>query len=283
MDQDAVKRDVEKGDTTVFDDIDPQKHLGRLENSIPLLVCLKGSLFQEPLVIQKALMSLGRLPQCDLYLNQGNVSRVHAFLRLDERGPAPVCTIRDNASRNGTFVNGARIKHETELRHGDTILIGDFVLGYYLRREAEVVMERRVTEALSRYGQSLRTGRIPADVPVRLRILIPEETFTPKIIEGRAKDLSTNGMRFVTEEVSQDLFSRLLTGKRHVRCEIHLPDTTADMMLNARVAWLHFDNRIKPELCSLGLEFRNVPAEAQEALSERLSRSEAEPLQQDGQ
>ncbi|MHC5022222.1 MAG: FHA domain-containing protein, partial [Planctomycetota bacterium] len=54
-----------------------------------------------------------------------SISRVHATIRIDEDGRA--WTIRDNASRNGIFINGRNVESH-QLRAGDQIRIGPTVL-----------------------------------------------------------------------------------------------------------------------------------------------------------
>jgi predicted component of type VI protein secretion system len=54
------------------------------------------------------------------------LSRLHAAF---ERYPSGWC-VRDLDSRNGTFVNGERIRLERPLRHGDEVLVGASRLRY---------------------------------------------------------------------------------------------------------------------------------------------------------
>lgn len=63
---------------------------------------------------------LGRLPECDVLLNDTLVSRIHARISVQENS----VVIEDLHSTNGVFVNGQRISHSLVLREGDRILIG---------------------------------------------------------------------------------------------------------------------------------------------------------------
>ena len=69
--------------------------------------------------IDKALFTIGRRTETDLRLAGADISRVHAEI-VTENGS---CTIRDRASRFGTFVNGERTT-ERVLEHGDQIQLG---------------------------------------------------------------------------------------------------------------------------------------------------------------
>jgi Protein of unknown function (DUF3662)/FHA domain len=72
----------------------------------------------EPVVI-------GRLPDCDVVLNDPNVSRRHAEIRRTH----DAVVVRDLGSTNGTRVNGAVIK-EQHLSGGDTITVGSTSVGF---------------------------------------------------------------------------------------------------------------------------------------------------------
>ncbi len=62
-------------------------------------------------------MRIGRNPDSDLVLTEGNPSRRHAELRVQDGG----IWLEDVGSANGTFVNGAEISAATKLNNGDRI------------------------------------------------------------------------------------------------------------------------------------------------------------------
>lgn len=71
---------------------------------------------------------LGRAPGSDLEIGwDPRVSGVHAH--LERRGPRWVIE-DDGLSRNGTFINGERLRGQRTLRDGDLIGIGDTVMGF---------------------------------------------------------------------------------------------------------------------------------------------------------
>lgn len=63
---------------------------------------------------------VGRLPECDVMIDDGLVSRMHA--RISVRDESVV--VEDLHSTNGIYVNGTRITHSALLREGDRLLIG---------------------------------------------------------------------------------------------------------------------------------------------------------------
>ena len=66
-------------------------------------------------------MTIGRSPDSDVFLDDVTVSRRHAELRRGAGG----WSIRDAESLNGTYVNRARIS-DHQLRGGDELQIGKF-------------------------------------------------------------------------------------------------------------------------------------------------------------
>ncbi len=78
----------------------------------------KGDLFQFNLQDKK--ITLGRSSDNDIPIQDPFASGHHAVIYPSDSR----YMIRDNNSKNGTFLNGKRIHRETELRKGDEILIG---------------------------------------------------------------------------------------------------------------------------------------------------------------
>lgn len=65
-------------------------------------------------------VTIGRLPECTISLNDGNISRQHAEVRA-----TPFAyVVADLGSTNGTLLNGVRITGEARLSDGDIISFG---------------------------------------------------------------------------------------------------------------------------------------------------------------
>jgi hypothetical protein len=78
------------------------------------------------LVIAPAGATIGRSRQCDIVLNDPNVSREHAEVR--QRGEQ--WFVRDLGSTNGTALNGRRLSGAEQVNSGDEIEIGTSVIGF---------------------------------------------------------------------------------------------------------------------------------------------------------
>lgn len=71
-------------------------------------------------------LSIGRHPECDVVLNDAEVSRQHAEVRREEG----TIVVVDLGSLNGTKVNGAGVKQPRPLQDGDQITIGTHTLRF---------------------------------------------------------------------------------------------------------------------------------------------------------
>jgi FHA domain-containing protein len=75
---------------------------------------------------------IGRLPECDVTLDDPSVSRRHArILREDDRW-----TVEDLGSTNGVRVNGEQVS-QIELRDGDRLELGGVKLAFYMDKSRD--------------------------------------------------------------------------------------------------------------------------------------------------
>ncbi|MBW4644254.1 MAG: FHA domain-containing protein [Goleter apudmare HA4340-LM2] len=72
--------------------------------------------------VDQDIFTIGRLPECSLYLPFGGVSRNHARLRKTADG---TWIIEDLCSKNGTQLNECLVTCPQELNHGDIICLGN--------------------------------------------------------------------------------------------------------------------------------------------------------------
>jgi pSer/pThr/pTyr-binding forkhead associated (FHA) protein len=82
--------------------------------------------------VEGDVVSIGRSPQSDLFLDDVTVSRHHARIVIEPEA----YVIEDLNSLNGTYVNRKRIEHH-QLFDGDELQIGKFKLDFLQQKTEE--------------------------------------------------------------------------------------------------------------------------------------------------
>ena len=93
-----------------------------------LIVRSGGGRSGETFPLEGDRITVGRSPDCDIFLDDVTVSRKHAS--IDRSGVG--FTIADEGSLNGTFVNKRRVE-SAELADGDELQIGKYRLTFLSR------------------------------------------------------------------------------------------------------------------------------------------------------
>ena len=91
-----------------------------------LLVVRSGDQTGERFSLDDKIVSIGRHPECTIYLDDVTVSRRHA--EVHQVGGAYV--VRDLGSLNGTYLNQELVE-ERQLGHGDELQIGKFRMVFF--------------------------------------------------------------------------------------------------------------------------------------------------------
>ena len=76
------------------------------------------------IALRPGVISVGRSAESTIPLNDTNVSRRHAELRLRGEGADAVWVLVDLGSTNGTLINGVKVNGEQVLRKNDAIVFG---------------------------------------------------------------------------------------------------------------------------------------------------------------
>jgi serine phosphatase RsbU (regulator of sigma subunit)/pSer/pThr/pTyr-binding forkhead associated (FHA) protein len=91
-----------------------------------ILTSVSDNVVKQNFRLSDGKVTIGRHPGCDLHINDGSVSRKHAM--VDFRDDAYY--VQDLDSRNGTFLNDAKITGPTKLSDGAQVKICDVVFTF---------------------------------------------------------------------------------------------------------------------------------------------------------
>ncbi len=122
----SMGREETPGDESMVLSTDDQAAVDALPVGSALLVVLRGPNAGSRFLLDTDLVTAGRHPDSDIFLDDITVSRRHAELERTGQG----YEVRDVGSLNGTYVNRDRID-KTLLSNGDELQIGKFRLVYY--------------------------------------------------------------------------------------------------------------------------------------------------------
>ncbi|MGE0709854.1 MAG: FHA domain-containing protein [Planctomycetota bacterium] len=132
-----------------------------LADSACQLTIVKGGAPVARQIFLTELVTIGRAPGCDLRLDDGAASRLHARL---ERGE-----LIDENSANGTWLNGTQVERRP-LKDGDVIRIGEHELVFHLAEggmPAAVVNAPRLEGDAVHFALGEKTLKIGPDRPAR--------------------------------------------------------------------------------------------------------------------
>jgi pSer/pThr/pTyr-binding forkhead associated (FHA) protein len=116
--------DIDAGHETLDDD--SRAAVEALPQGSSMLVVQRGPNAGARFLLDSDLVSAGRHPDSDVFLDDVTVSRRHAEFRKSADG----YVVRDVGSLNGTYVNRDRVD-EVLLSNGDEVQVGKYRLVYY--------------------------------------------------------------------------------------------------------------------------------------------------------
>lgn len=120
------------------------------EDLRPALIFLTGDLLAVPIPLEREEVILGRALEADVRVNDTKISRKHARINMitDKETKTTSYVLTDLSSRNGTLLNGEKVRQET-LQNGDKITIGEHILRFEFLDEIDREFHRQIHRLLS--------------------------------------------------------------------------------------------------------------------------------------
>jgi pSer/pThr/pTyr-binding forkhead associated (FHA) protein len=224
--------------------------------NLPVLTKFLSNTCGKPVIIRKSRIVLGRLPICDISFDDMKISRQHAFMEYKNIAyptQLPFCVLSDNNSRNGIYVNGDRITEPYNMRNGDRIYLGDSILEYNIRSELEIEYDSKVKSMMQEKGFKSTKTVLKQKINVGLQIMFPEETFTPRPIEGYVESVSIDGVKVNVPDLPQRLYDKMIKTTRYAKVIFFIDEPDKRASVHCRISWLIYKGKEKSNACTLGL------------------------------
>jgi pSer/pThr/pTyr-binding forkhead associated (FHA) protein len=100
--------------------------IAALPEGSAMLIVLSGPARGARFLVNSNLVTIGRAPDSDIFLDDVTVSRKHAEIKKLDSGYA----VFDCGSLNGTYVDG-KIQNESNLKDGTELHIGKFKMNFF--------------------------------------------------------------------------------------------------------------------------------------------------------
>ena len=123
-----------------------------------VLTILNGPQSGRKVLVHTNRLVVGRMPDCDIVLDAESISRRHACVFQGDDG----FYLDDLNSRNGTFLNGQRVRAATKLQHGDKIRLFEVMLAFAQQDAALQTAAVRPSPDETAAIRIAREGRNPA-------------------------------------------------------------------------------------------------------------------------
>jgi pSer/pThr/pTyr-binding forkhead associated (FHA) protein len=133
---------------------------------------------------------IGRLPECDVLLQDNLVSRMHA--RISVQNDSVV--VEDLHSTNGVYVNGLRVNHSVVLRDGDRVLIGTTEISMFETHDSSLMRVRKARKVSSAPPDRV-TPIVSQPVPQAAKLSSPTLAAVTRSVTQPSAKMPTQGLR----------------------------------------------------------------------------------------
>jgi len=111
-----------------------------------------------------------------------------------------------------------------------------------------------------------KSERIRVQIRARIRILIPEESFSPFSHEGVIQDISLTGLKLKTWDVDEASYEILQSAEKHVRITFNPPNSRIAHILFGEIVWIDFNNTGRNPHTVYSIKFENLTERDREVI-----------------
>ena len=127
----------------------------------------------------------------------------------------------------------------------------------------------------ARQAERRRSPRYELALPVTVRIILEEETFSPLRLSGVTKDISVGGMLVEIDPMPETHYRALIRRARMVRVGLH--DGGIQTVLLGKVVWYDYQRGADSSRCSVGIAFDNLAEASRRFLQDLIERKARQP------
>ncbi len=182
---------------------------------VPTFTLLRGGLPGRMYRVMRDGLTFGRLPECEVQLDDAGVSRKHAQVFI---GRGDSVEIRDAGSTNGTFVNGRRVE-SARLHDGDKVQLGStVVLRFNFQDALDEAFQRQQFESITRDALTGCHNRLYFDEALRRELAYAQRKATSLSVGlidlDRFKDINDEHGHAVGDQVLQAVAQAIYSALR---------------------------------------------------------------------
>lgn len=178
---DNDKSKIKENDTSLIFDSDAEYVYLPPGRTVPLdgfsdTIKLFDTNTNETIEIQKAKFDVGRNPKCEISIDDNNISRIHASFYYEKSS----WFIMDKDSKNGTYLNGKKLEHNTkyELYPDDSIKFAQSSTYVFFKTKNETYQENELItileKALKDYYDSIDFNEDGSDILKVIALIMAE-------------------------------------------------------------------------------------------------------------
>lgn len=181
---DNDKSKIKKNDTSLIFDSDAEYVYLPPGRTVPLdgfsnTIRLFDTNTNETIEIQKAKFDVGRNPKCEISIDDNNISRIHVSFYYEKSS----WFIMDKDSKNGTYLNGKRLEHNTkyELYPDDIISFAQSKNYVFFKTKSEtyqeneliIILEKAIKDFSCDSSDNINILKVIALIMARIPVYFP--------------------------------------------------------------------------------------------------------------